>query len=206
MTRKLKSEKGASILVALIIFLTAAMISMVILSAAVTGVKTVHNDAVRQKESLSISSAAKLLSKCIAESSVTITTVTTEVEGEEPETTITYQTTGSLGESLRQILDDLPLRTTHEFVVALDAENVCKFAFEVNPAGSYEDPTDPYKIKGIVQQEGGEQNVYLTAWIPSTPTPVISTQQIEEEHKTITTSVTVYKWNKVELSTTGGRP
>ncbi len=204
--RKLKSKCGISVLFALLLFLVAAMISMVVLSASVTAVKRVHDDGLRQRESLSVSSAAKLLSECISESSVTVTSVTTEVEGEEPETIVSYATSGSLGDPLQQILAALPGETRHEFRVRQSDGTVCVFDFQINPNGSYEDPTDPYKIKGIVQQEGGEQNVYLTAWIPSTPTPVISTQQIEEEHKTITTSVTIYKWNKVELSTTGGRP
>ncbi len=204
--RKLKSSKGVSVVLAMMIFLVASTISMVVISAAVTGVKSVRDDGIRQKEFLAISSAGKLLSEGISESSVTVTSVTTEVEGEEPETTVNYQTTGVLGDTLRLILVGLPAKTGHTISVEAGDGTVCSFDFQVNPAGSYEDPTDPYKIKGTVTQNNGEQKIYLTAWIPSSPIPVVSTQQIEEEHKTVTTSVTVYRWNKTELSTIGGTP
>lgn len=73
---KLKSQSGVSVLVALILFLVASMVSVTILSAAVTAVKRVHDDRVQQQDYLAVSSAARLFAQCMEETTLTVTTVT----------------------------------------------------------------------------------------------------------------------------------
>ena len=58
-------------MIALVLFLVASMMAVVILNVAVTGIKRVHDDGVRQKDSLNVSSAAKLVAECIKGSTVT---------------------------------------------------------------------------------------------------------------------------------------
>ncbi len=207
--RKLRSERGTSAAIALLLFLVASMAAIVMLNAAVTGVKSVRSDGEWQRENLAVSSAARLIADCIKESDVTVTTVQTVVTGEEPsdETETFYDTSGHMGRVLLSVIRDLetfPDAPERGLTIELNGAE-CEFSFSVNPpSGSYEDATDPYKMTGVVTESGGTQKVYLTAWMKTVPTAVISTHTVPEEDKTVTTSVTVYKWDGVQLSTTGG--
>ena len=71
--QKLAGRSGASILIALIVFLVAAMVSVVMIDTAVTALKRVHDDEIREQAYLSVGSASKLIASCLQESSCTIT-------------------------------------------------------------------------------------------------------------------------------------
>ena len=57
---KLKDRHGASILMAMIVFLTATMVSVVLISAALTAAKRVKDDRRDKEEYLAVSSAARV--------------------------------------------------------------------------------------------------------------------------------------------------
>ena len=59
--KKLRSERGASILMALVLLLLASMVSAVILTAATGAARRVRNDREAQQEYLTVSSAAEMI-------------------------------------------------------------------------------------------------------------------------------------------------
>ena len=61
MKEKLQSEQGTSIFFGLLLFLTASILSVVILEGAVTAVKTVASDRTSEQNQLACTSAAQLL-------------------------------------------------------------------------------------------------------------------------------------------------
>ena len=88
--QKLKSENGASFLLALLAFLVAAMVCVTIITAATSSVKRVHSDRESQQMQLAITSAAQLVRDTMEETKYSITTVTTtEKDGTKIETTKT---------------------------------------------------------------------------------------------------------------------
>ncbi|MDO4960571.1 MAG: hypothetical protein Q4E57_01760 [Eubacteriales bacterium] len=60
-SEKLKSKQGVSLLIALAAFLVAAMVSVTIVSSALTGVKTINDDKANQQAMETLVSAAKLV-------------------------------------------------------------------------------------------------------------------------------------------------
>ena len=79
--QKLKSENGASFLLALLAFLVAAMVCVTIITAATSSVKRVHSDRESQQMQLAITSAAQLVRDTMGETQYCITTVTTTEKG-----------------------------------------------------------------------------------------------------------------------------
>lgn len=61
--QKLNSRRGATLIVALLLLLVASMVSVTILSSAVTAAKRLHDDRAREQDYLALSSAARLLKK-----------------------------------------------------------------------------------------------------------------------------------------------
>ena len=96
--QKLKSENGASFLLALLAFLVAAMVCVTIITAATSSVKRVHSDRESQQMQLAITSAAQLVRDTMGETQYCITTVTTTENGN----AITYKTGLDLTETARE--------------------------------------------------------------------------------------------------------
>lgn len=222
--QKLNSKSGVSILIALILFLVASMVSVVVIHASLTAIKRVQDDKKREEELLTVSSAARLLERAIKASDVTVTVVHTETETftEGGESTVRHHTStdytgsGPLGNLLEvPVKDGFPASET--YVVTVDPDwgdeetlPGCTFTFTVKPYdASYEDSTDSYKIDGVVETAGSRQKVFLTAWIPTTPVPKITTEHDYEEdqesgvsvEETVERRVTRYVWSGVELTT-----
>lgn len=221
--QKLNSKSGVSILIALVLFLIASMVSVVVIHASLTAIKRVQDDKKREEELLTVSSAARLLEKAIKASDVTVTEVHTETEtftegGEStvppPSDTTNYSPSGRLGKLLEVLVKDgFPANET--YVVTVDPDwgdeetlPACTFTFTVKPYdASYEDSTDSYKIEGVVETAGSRQKVFLTAWIPITPVPEITHDNKEDQEsgvsvkKTVERRVTRYVWSGVELTT-----
>ena len=59
--KKLRNERGASILMALVLLLLASMVSAVILSAATSAARRIRNDREAQQDYLTVSSAAEMI-------------------------------------------------------------------------------------------------------------------------------------------------
>ena len=90
--KKLKNEQGVTILMALLLVLTAAVVSAVILSAALSAARRVNGDRTAQQNYLAVSSAAELVRDSIDQMRYTETTTTTYEWDEESEG---YVQTGS---------------------------------------------------------------------------------------------------------------
>ena len=82
--KKLHSRRGASILLALLLFLVASMVVSVILSASLTAVSRVNDDREREQEYLAVSSAAKFFAKALERASYRVTTTTQLDEEKNP--------------------------------------------------------------------------------------------------------------------------
>lgn len=87
---KLQSERGASVLIALLFFLVATMVSVVILNAAVTTVKRMDDDRKQEQNYLAVSSAARVVREGLAGSNCTISQIGTETVEADGSTTITW--------------------------------------------------------------------------------------------------------------------
>lgn len=83
--KKLKNEQGVTILMALLLVLTAAVVSAVILSAALSAARRVNSDRTAQQNYLAVSSAAELVRDSIDKMWYTETTTTTYEWDEESE-------------------------------------------------------------------------------------------------------------------------
>lgn len=83
--QKLKNEQGVTILMALLLVLTAAVVSAVILSAALSAARRVNGDRAAQQNYLAVSSAAELVRDSIDQMQYTVTTITTYEWDEESE-------------------------------------------------------------------------------------------------------------------------
>ncbi len=90
--KKLKNEQGVTILMALLLVLTAAVVSAVILSAALSAARRVNGDRTAQQNYLAVSSAAELVRDSIDQMRYTETTTTTYERDEKSEG---YVQTGS---------------------------------------------------------------------------------------------------------------
>lgn len=75
--KKLKNEQGVTILMALLLVLTAAVVSAVILSAALSAARRVNGDRTAQQNYLAVSSAAELVRDSVDQMRYTETTTTT---------------------------------------------------------------------------------------------------------------------------------
>lgn len=107
---KLASERGVSMLVALLFFLVAFMVTVVILDASVTTVKRLSDERDQEQNYLTVTSAARLIRQCLEESTCTITetkvTKTNHDSGDEVSNTasVTYSSTGAYGSVLEKIV------------------------------------------------------------------------------------------------------
>ena len=75
--KKIHSQSGASFLLALLAFLVAAVVSVVIVTAAVTNVKRIYSDREAQQDHLTLLSAAQLVRDEMEKTRYIITTTTT---------------------------------------------------------------------------------------------------------------------------------
>lgn len=96
--KKWKSEQGASIFFGLLLFLVVSILSVVMLNAAVSTIKSVESDKKTEQNYLTCSSAAKLLQKEIVASQVMKIEKTTTYTGNGmPSTETTWEAKSSAG-------------------------------------------------------------------------------------------------------------
>lgn len=108
--KKLKNEQGVTILMALLLVLTAAVVSAVILSAALSAARRVNGDRTAQQNYLAVSSAAELVRDSIrtqkyVKTVITETTVVKDTATGEERTEVKVKTeelcpTGLMGDWL----------------------------------------------------------------------------------------------------------
>ena len=172
---KLNSRSGASIIFALLFFLVAAMVSIVILDASVTTAKRLSDDTVWEQDNLTLTSAGKLLKGCFADTTCTVTTVT-EIASESTECTVTAQ--GPLAEILSVAVrkaNDRSDAFSGTFTVSVDEESsvfknvTVKYTImpdqeELEGIDNENHRKDSYKFSAELTLEGSDQKMFLTAY------------------------------------------
>ena len=94
LTAKLRSQAGASMVVALVFFLLCMMVGCVVLTAASVNIGKVESDRRAHQQYLAVSSAARLLKRELTAATIEVSTVTTKITtttvtgGENPSTQV----------------------------------------------------------------------------------------------------------------------
>ena len=206
---KLNNTDGASILIALLLFLVAAMVSAVIISTAMSAFKTVHEDFDREQDYLSVSSGAKVLSKCLEDTTVTVkkeTTTNSKTNTSTTETTYTHE--GVLGAYMAKAID-LGVANERTLTVSFDTSQLssdakkalcnCEFIFKLTPMDP-EDPDGPMTVKGTVTAPGCSQKIYISALCSVSGPPPTDIYPEDNHDLRITTEIKTYDWEHITLS------
>ena len=212
MKKKIKNSKGASLLIALVVFLAASMVSVVIISASLTSIKRVKDDRIDKEEYLAVSSAARYFSSKIANTECKKTLDSVDVDGKPHYTYSPGDTVNGFGTLLSDMLqkaEDLDSPSTDNTrTLTLNTLNLdgtvdadlkgcqIELTIEKPTMGVDVDITDSngdksYSITGTVlpldvTEDITYRRVYFNVWLTS---------------KTTSDNVTTYKWGGVKMST-----
>ena len=222
---KLNSNQGASLLIALLVFLVASMVSVVIVSASLTAVKRVRDDQDEIANQLAVNSAARLVADCITESGFTVTKTTTTLPApdENPNPSPTSNETLSYvgaetgpdswrvpwGQLLYRLYDPASLNPLQDTTLEITAPTssgtevmpdcIVTLRMDSTSIGQQES-SKTYPVNGkITTKTADGPTVYLTAYIASLQT-YEDTKSTPDEG-TVNTKITYYKWTDTELST-----
>ena len=208
--QKLKSENGASFLLALLAFLVAAMVCVTIITAATSSVKRVHSDRESQQMQLAITSAAQLVRDTMGETQYCITTVTTTENGNaQKETTKT-----AAGVFAQEIKDAIAYIDIHGGSAYADDMNLSVYADGMNLSVSgtdlpviavsfvmTSDIAEPYKLLFTLKARDTGEVLYLTMESSSTTESKTETiQSGSNQTKTVTTETTTITWDNPIIS------
>ena len=212
MKRKIKNSKGASLLIALVVFLAASMVSVVIISASLTTIKRVKDDRADKEEYLAVSSAARYFSSKIANTECKRTLDSVDDKGKPHYTYSPGDTDNGFGTLLSDMLqkaeDPTSPSTDNTRTLTLNTLNLdgtvdadlkgcqIELTIEKPTMGADVDITDSngdksYSITGTVlpldvTEDITYRRVYFNVWLTS---------------KTTSDNVTTYKWGGVTMST-----
>ncbi len=199
--QKLKSENGASFLLALLAFLVAAMVCVTIITAATSSVKRVHSDRESQQMQLAITSAAQLVRDTMGETQYCITTVTTTENGNA--TTETTKT--AAGVFAQEIKDAIAYIDIHGGSAYADGMNLSVSGTDLPViAVSFvmtSDIAEPYKLLFTLRAQETGEVLYLT--MESSSTTERKTETIpsgSNQTKTVTTETTTITWDNPIIS------
>ena len=208
--QKLKSENGASFLLALLAFLVAAMVCVTIITAATSSVKRVHSDRDAQQMQLTLTSAAQLVRDTMGETQYCITTVTTTENGNA--TTETTKT--AAGVFAQEIKDAIAYIDIHGGSAYADDMNLSVYADGMNLSVSgtalpviavsfvmTSDIAEPYKLLFTLRVQKTGEVLYLT--MESSSTTERKTETIpsgSNRTKTVTTETTTITWDNPIIS------
>ena len=199
--QKLKSENGASFLLALLAFLVAAMVCVTIITAATSSVKRVHSDRESQQMQLAITSAAQLVRDTMGETQYCITTVTTTEKGNaKTETTKT-----AAGVFAQEIKDAIAYIDIHGGSAYADGMNLSVSGTDLPViAVSFvmtSDIAEPYKLLFTLRAQETGEVLYLTMESSSTTESKTETiQSGSNQTKTVTTETTTITWDNPIIS------
>ena len=199
--QKLKSENGASFLLALLAFLVAAMVCATIITAATSSVKRVHSDRESQQMQLAITSAAQLVRDTMGETQYRITTVTTTEKGNaKTETTKT-----AAGVFAQEIKDAIAYIDIHGGSAYADGMNLSVSGTDLPViAVSFvmtSDIAEPYKLLFTLRAQETGEVLYLTMESSSTTESKTETiQSGSNQTKTVTTETTTITWDNPIIS------
>ena len=199
--QKLKSENGASFLLALLAFLVAAMVCVTIITAATSSVKRVHSDRESQQMQLAITSAAQLVRDTMGETQYRITTVTTTEKG----TTETKTDKTAAGVFAQEIEDAIAYIDIHGGSAYADGMNLSVSGTDLPViAVSFvmtSDIAEPYKLLFTLRAQETGEVLYLT--MESSSTTESKTETIPSGYnqtKTVTTETTTITWDNPIIS------
>ena len=199
--QKLKSENGASFLLALLAFLVAAMVCATIITAATSSVKRVHSDRESQQMQLAITSAAQLVRDTMGETQYCITTVTTTENGNaQKETTKT-----AAGVFAQEIKDAIAYIDIHGGSAYAGGMNLSVSGTDLPViAVSFvmtSDIAEPYKLLFTLRAQETGEVLYLTMESSSTMESKTETiQSGSNQTKTVTTETTTITWDNPIIS------
>ncbi|MCR5453330.1 MAG: hypothetical protein K6F00_11960 [Lachnospiraceae bacterium] len=202
---KLRSQSGASLLIAMVIFLVACFVSTVIISAAFTSAKRTYDDKGEKESYLAINSAGRFISESIKNSSVE--RISESVDSGEP--VLSYKGKGKLGAVLAPMVEEVDKlqdssSKTFGLDISVSQDLVSGCAVELTMhVGDDDESEEYYRINGTIKSEdvSNMHKIYFTAWIPT------SSSDTEETSTTSGSVITVkrkLKWSKVELTTHDG--
>ena len=198
--QKLKSENGASFLLALLAFLVAAMVCVTIITAATSSVKRVHSDRESQQMQLAITSAAQLVRDTMGETQYRITTVTTTENG-----TTTTETTktasGVFASEIEAAINYVDAYHTDASAsgmkLSVDGTDlpidlpIIDVSFKMSA-----DTTEPYKLLFTLRVQDTGENLYLTMNSSRKTDNTVT----ESKDKTVTTETTTITWKNPIIS------
>ena len=195
--QKLKSENGASFLLALLAFLVAAMVCATIITAATSSVKRVHSDRETQQMHLTMTSAAQLVRDAMLDSSYTVTTIT--IDDEEPKITVTA--TGAFASEIEAAInyvdeyhDEYDTDASADDMVLSVADTdlpIIDVSFKMSA-----DTTEPYKLLFTLRVQDTGENLYLTMKSSRKTDNTVT----ESKDKTVTTETTTITWKNPIIS------
>ena len=201
--QKLKSENGASFLLALLAFLVAAMVCATIITAATSSVKRVHSDRESQQMQLAITSAAQLVRDTMGETQYRITTVTTT----EKDVTKTETTKVATGVFAQEIKDAIAYIDIHGGSAYADGMNLSVSVADTDLpviAVSFvmtSDIAEPYKLLFTLRVQDTGEVLYLTMESSSTTETKTETTKLSfNQTKTVTTETTTITWDNPIIS------
>ena len=191
--QKLKSENGASFLLALLAFLVAAMVCATIITAATSSVKRVHSDRETQQMHLTMTSAAQLVRDAMLDSSYTVTTIT--IDDEEPKITVTA--TGAFASEIEAAINHVDEYHTDASAdgMALSVAGTDLPIIDVSFKMSA-DTTEPYKLLFTLRVQDTGENLYLTMKSSRKTDNTVT----ESKDKTVTTETTTITWKNPIIS------
>ncbi|MGN1141648.1 MAG: hypothetical protein ACI4TF_10630 [Oliverpabstia sp.] len=192
---KLHNNRGVSFLFALLAFMVAAMVSVTIITAAVSSIKRVYNDREEQQAHLTLTSAAQLIRDEMLDTTVKeVVTIKNSGNSEENKTTETTST-GAFGVDMQDAvkyvdINDLTYSSGSKFIkIEADSLNMdgVKATFTMQA-----DAAEKYKVIFTLTLENSEETIYLTmTGSPGQTTTSTSTDQGVQT----TTNTTEIKWN-----------
>lgn len=163
---KLHSQNGASFLFAMVIFLVASMVSVTIVTVAVSSVKRVNDDQKTQQTFLTLTSAAQLV-RDEMENTKYITTIVSKKDESESfqETSRTITATGTFAEEVKRAIESISVVSpTYESqpqaivveVDGLDMESV-NVSFVMKPDGNVK-----YQVIFSLSMENSNEMLFLS--------------------------------------------
>ncbi|MGN0169637.1 MAG: hypothetical protein ACI39H_02620 [Lachnospiraceae bacterium] len=212
--QKIHSQSGASFLFALLAFLVAAMVSITIVSAAVTSVRRVNSDREEQQEHLTLTSAAQLVRNGMESTEYIIEEITEEIisqgTGTTTDTTIQKSAIGMFATEMKTAVEHVDTYQS-QYVSGADS------GFELEITGAEMENVDvsfvmeaeaenKYKVIFTFVIKNSGETLFLTMnGVVDTGAPETSTSQDETgSKKTTTTTTTTITWNQPIINGLGG--
>lgn len=163
---KLHSQNGASFLFAMIIFLVASMVSVTIVTAAVSSVKRVHDDQKTQQTFLTLTSAAQLV-RDEMENTKYITKIVSKNDetGNVQEISRTSTIEGTFGEEVKKAIESInpasPFYESQQKAIVVEVEGLdmqpVNVSFVMKPDGDIK-----YQVVFSLSMGNSDEMLFLT--------------------------------------------